>query len=159
MQIEPINLGPDTVLCDGGVLILNAGFGYNDYTWQDGTTGPVYTVFEGGAYVVSATVPCAVSDTIVIEGCDGSIGLGLEEIKAFPLRIAPNPNRGEFTLEWDKALQLDHWVLLDVSGQRVSEGRLTEGGLAQFSVSVAKGVYVIRVEGPAGAQYERLVID
>jgi hypothetical protein len=62
-------------------------------------------------------------------------------------------------LEWDKALQLDHWVLLDVSGQRVSEGRLTEGGLAQFSLSVAKGVYVIRVQGPAGAQYERLVID
>jgi hypothetical protein len=83
----------------------------------------------------------------------------LEEIIAFPLRIAPNPNRGSFTLEWHEALELDRWVLLDVSGQRVSEGRLVEGGVAQFHLTVAKGVYVLRVEGPFGAQYARLVID
>ena len=162
VTVAPIDLGPDTLLCDGGILLLDAGEGYNDYVWQDGTTGPGYTVFEGGTYIVSATVPCAASDTLYVDGCGGSIGLGVGEPvsgDAPALRIVPNPSRGAFTLYWGAHVQPDQWTLLNTTGQAVAQGRIASGREARVRTDVAAGAYVLRLEGAGGAQYARLIIE
>lgn len=57
-----INLGKDTIICPGEILILNPGV-FASYTWQDGSTAQVYTASETGNYKVTVT------DSL---GCKGS---------------------------------------------------------------------------------------
>ncbi|MEZ5197103.1 MAG: hypothetical protein R2764_12055 [Bacteroidales bacterium] len=34
-QCDTLNLGNDTIMCDGAVLQLNAGAGYDTYLWNN----------------------------------------------------------------------------------------------------------------------------
>ena len=53
-----VNLGPDTILCEGKTLTLNATTPYCDYLWQDGSTQPVYVVRGPGTYSVEVSNKC-----------------------------------------------------------------------------------------------------
>lgn len=63
-----INLGPNTGICPGGSLTLNAGAGYTAYLWSGGSTSQTRTVNAAGTYSVTVTnsVGCAGADTIVV---------------------------------------------------------------------------------------------
>lgn len=50
-----VNLGPDSLLCQGQKLVLNAGNGGSTYQWQDNTTAQLYTVSQAGLYWVIVT--------------------------------------------------------------------------------------------------------
>jgi gliding motility-associated-like protein len=54
----PLNLGPDQLICDNGVLVLHAGAGFKTYLWQDGSIDSDYTVFQIGTYSVTTTDNC-----------------------------------------------------------------------------------------------------
>lgn len=53
-----IELGADTALCIGEQLVLDATAEEATYLWQDGSTGPVFTVSSEGAYAVTVTNAC-----------------------------------------------------------------------------------------------------
>ena len=57
-----VDLGPDTTLCDGGAVTLDAGAGFTGYLWQDGSDLQTFSVLGSGIYSVT------VSD---INGCTG----------------------------------------------------------------------------------------
>ena len=57
-EVTPIDLGPDIELCNGEIAVLDAGIGYNDYVWNDGTTGPFFTAFEAGTYIAPKHGAC-----------------------------------------------------------------------------------------------------
>ena len=61
-----VDLGSDTVFCQGGSLNLDAGIVGGMYLWQDGSTNSNYTVTTSGQYYVEVTdsVGCVESDTI-----------------------------------------------------------------------------------------------
>lgn len=61
-------LGPDTTLCPGDTLVLDATRDGAGYSWQDGSTSPTYTVTAPGTYHVHWTHPeCTWEpDTIVV---------------------------------------------------------------------------------------------
>lgn len=158
-ESNPIDLGPDVILCLGEIIVLDAGIGYNDYTWQDGTTGPQYTVFEAGTYVVSSAVPCQAQDTLVVTGCGEGIGLEIGNATEAFIRAVPNPNHGSFTVNWDANIVMDQWTLYSISGQYIASGRPNGKGLASIVVEVVSGVYVIQLKGRAGSWFERIVID
>lgn len=63
-----VNLGPDTSLCPGNRIILNAGTGYSKYEWQDLSTDSVFVVKSPGAYFVKAKDHCGISytDTVLV---------------------------------------------------------------------------------------------
>lgn len=63
-----VNLGNDTVICEGGALFLDAGDGVN-YVWGDGTSDATLLVTEPGMYFVTVTNECdkTDSDTIMID--------------------------------------------------------------------------------------------
>ena len=52
------SLGNDTVLCPGNIIYLNAGSGFDSYTWQDGSTDSVYKVSVAGKYYVHTENVC-----------------------------------------------------------------------------------------------------
>ena len=62
-----VNLGPDTFLCQGDSLLLDAFLPGANYTWQDSTSLPTYTVTQSGTYWVEVEVDsCFDYDTIVV---------------------------------------------------------------------------------------------
>jgi gliding motility-associated-like protein len=62
-----VNIGDDTTLCTGSTLTLNATTGSASYLWQNGSTGPTFTVSNAGIYWVDVTVNgCTKPDSIDI---------------------------------------------------------------------------------------------
>ncbi|WP_165806564.1 T9SS type B sorting domain-containing protein [Chitinophaga parva] len=49
-----VDFGPDTTLCEGNTLLLNAAATGVTYRWQDGSSNASYTVSSAGTYSVTA---------------------------------------------------------------------------------------------------------
>ena len=58
--IDPLalNLGPDTTLCAGNRILLNAHSGFNSYSWQNGSHDSSFLVEQPGKYYVTTTNVC-----------------------------------------------------------------------------------------------------
>ncbi len=65
---EKLSLGPDTLLCSGVPLRLEAP-GFSSYRWQDGSTASFYEVTRPGIYHLSVRDACGnnLSDTIRVD--------------------------------------------------------------------------------------------
>ena len=63
-----VNVGPDTTLCDGGVVLLDAGAGYASYLWNDGSNQQTLLVTTTGVYqvTVSDANGCSATDDVDI---------------------------------------------------------------------------------------------
>ena len=74
---EP-DLGPDTVICQGEVLTLNAGTQFSSYLWQDNSILFFYTVTGPGLYSVevSNSDECFGSDEVYVDVSDPQVDLG-----------------------------------------------------------------------------------
>ena len=62
-----VALGSDVTVCEGIIVPLDATYLNSTYTWQDGSTNPVYSVNQSGTYRVQVDYNgCKKSDTIVV---------------------------------------------------------------------------------------------
>ena len=63
-----VDLGPDTSVCQNGVVSLNSGGGYQSCVWQDNSQDSIFTATESGKYWVTCTTFCGnvYTDTIEI---------------------------------------------------------------------------------------------
>ncbi len=72
-----VDLGPDTRICEGETLVLDASSPDQNvtYRWQDGSTGPTFTVTQAGDYSVELnkggcltrdSVSIGISDTLTV---------------------------------------------------------------------------------------------
>jgi gliding motility-associated-like protein len=50
-----VELGSDSLICQGDTIELDAGTGYNTYEWHDGSHFQTYQVYEGGTCTVKVT--------------------------------------------------------------------------------------------------------
>ena len=71
INVNPVNLGNDTVLCEGDSIILDAGTGYDYYLWYNGDTSQTLLADTTGQYIVqvmnqSEDSICKKTDTINI---------------------------------------------------------------------------------------------
>ncbi|MCB0771107.1 MAG: gliding motility-associated C-terminal domain-containing protein [Flavobacteriales bacterium] len=72
-----LELGPDTTLCSGDVLTLDATLGSGIYRWQDGSNASTFNVSEAGTYTVQVITPCdTLTDSIVV-GYEPAVSLDL----------------------------------------------------------------------------------
>jgi hypothetical protein len=110
-------------------------------------------------YIVSTSVPCPSSDTLVVMGCGEGIGLSIEELSEDQIHIFPNPNRGAFAVAWSEGLNLDHWFIYAASGQRVASGQITGVGEVAIDLDLAQGLYLVELEGAVGRFWKRVVIE
>ena len=61
-----LNLGPDSVVCQGQTVTLDASLPGATYLWQDGSTQAQLSFSTGGVYWVQVTTPCGTnSDTVI----------------------------------------------------------------------------------------------
>ena len=76
MQPPIVDLGGDTVIC-GGSLLLDAGNPGAIYQWQDGSTGQTYVVNSSGVYFVTVdNGGCLDSDSISVQNIGPEVNLG-----------------------------------------------------------------------------------
>jgi gliding motility-associated-like protein len=63
-----VYIGPDTVLCAGNTLVLDAGPGFSSYAWQNNSSGSALVVSLAGTYFVAATDACGIirRDTVIV---------------------------------------------------------------------------------------------
>lgn len=64
-----VDLGPDTIICSGDSLVIDAGAGYSTYLWQDASAGQTFTAYTSGIYSVTVTDPnsCVYIDTLILQ--------------------------------------------------------------------------------------------
>lgn len=64
----PITLGRDSSFCSGDSLTLDAGAGFSQYLWNNGSTTQQVTVNAAGSYSVAATTAqgCRSLDTLIV---------------------------------------------------------------------------------------------
>ncbi|MBL7942804.1 MAG: hypothetical protein JNM00_08565, partial [Flavobacteriales bacterium] len=66
-----VELGPDTTLCFGYAMTLNANYPGATYLWQDGNTNATYEVNEPGDYHVTVNNNgCTTNDQVNIAYID-----------------------------------------------------------------------------------------
>ncbi len=77
---DRINLGPDTSICAGQRIQLNAHFPFPaTYRWQDGSTDSTMTITRSGLYSLTITCPCRTyTDTIRVAVRDPLLELGAD---------------------------------------------------------------------------------
>jgi gliding motility-associated-like protein len=63
-----LNIGPDTVICTGNTILLNAHSGYASYLWQNSSTDSTFIVTTPGVYYVKTTNACGgvFTDTVIV---------------------------------------------------------------------------------------------
>ncbi|MDI3320652.1 gliding motility-associated C-terminal domain-containing protein [Pinibacter soli] len=67
-QINKINLGNDTSLCEQQTLLMDAGAGYDTYKWNTGATSRSLTVSTAGSFIVTAYLNgCKTADTLQVK--------------------------------------------------------------------------------------------
>jgi len=97
-----LNLGKDTVLCEGRQLLLDVGSPGATYLWQDGSTGPTYSVNAAGQYSVNvnengcdtvARISVAYTKKPVID-------LGSDTTVCFPRQLTLNVYAPYATYQW-----------------------------------------------------------
>ncbi len=81
-SLPDLNLGNDTVICNGEVLTLQPGSSYSSYQWQDGSIFPFLDVTSSGNYsvVVSNSFGCTTSDEIFVDVSSPQVELGGDSI-------------------------------------------------------------------------------
>jgi len=75
----PLDLGSDTVLCNGEELSWDVAIPQGSYLWQDSSTYNQYTTKQSGIYQVTITSSgCSVSDTVQVKAIDVRQDLGAD---------------------------------------------------------------------------------
>jgi len=155
-----IDLGPDTDLCDGDAIILDAGPGFSDYLWQDGSTNQTFTAFLGGTYSVSVTQPCAATDIIFIDECGQSVGIS-EEDELTRIRIYPNPAADEVTVPISRNSTLEKIEIIDSTGKVVEIITATSAGnTVTFDVKhLSRGEYKFKIYLGSEIIVEKVILN
>jgi hypothetical protein len=102
--LPQLSLGPDTILCAGDVLTLDAGASYSFYAWSTGSGAQTIVVDSTGHGLqpfdiwlsVRNQFNCEASDSIRIQFLDCS---GLDEDEDSWVSVYPNPSTGQLFLK------------------------------------------------------------
>ncbi len=92
-----LNIGNDTVVCQGSTLQLNAGSGFSQYLWNNNSQLPTLNVNQAGTYFVKVTNSngCSTSDTVQVTFQQINVNLGNDTLLCAQTNLtlhAGNPN-------------------------------------------------------------------
>jgi gliding motility-associated-like protein len=69
-----VNLGNDTIICQGSILILNAGNSGSKYEWNTGESSQTITIEKPGTFSVNVSKGlCSANDDIFIDNCGSEL--------------------------------------------------------------------------------------
>jgi len=128
-----LEIGRDSLLCEGDVYELNLATNGESFAWQDGSTDPSYPVNQTGLYWATATLDgCSAGDSVLVEFQGRlEIDLGPDTTICSDVSYRLDPGfRGE-SYRWQ-------------NGSIEATMMVTEAGL--YSVEIVDGACVLRDE-------------
>lgn len=123
-----VNLGNDTAICEGSILILNAGNAGAVYNWDNASANQTRDVNAAGSYSVTVTDVngCSNADTVVVSAIPPPSGT---------INVADNGN-GSYTYTVDNAQQVTS------SGWNFGDGQTASGSPANHTYAT-NGNYTV----------------
>lgn len=159
-----VDLGPDTTICSGNAVVLDAGAGFSSYMWSTNATTQTISVSASGPYIVTVANAdgCQDSDTLVVT-VDPCIGIA-ENGGGYLVSVRPNPSEGKFNLVISggeiSRLSVD---ILDIQGKLVYgfvENNISGEFVKEINLDgFAKGIYYLRMNTGTSVVTEKLVIQ
>ncbi len=140
-NLPEVNLGNDTIICDGQTLLLDAGSGMSSYTWNSGADTQTLLVNSDGIYgvVVTNSQGCEGSDSVEV---NVDFCLTFSENSTNTVRIYPNPSPGDFYL--DNTFNSAQCRIYNALGELVFSKEITNT-LLQIHLDVS-GIYIAIIE-------------
>ena len=100
-----VELPADTLFCEGETISLDAGFGFDEYSWNTGSNSQILNVTEGGLYIVEvSTFGCESVDSIVLERFPVPNAILNDEEICIGDTIVLTAPEGEFDYFWNNEL-------------------------------------------------------
>lgn len=115
-SIPNVNLGNDTVVCQGTSIGLNSGVSGATYIWSNGALGSSINVVDSGIYWVDVTKGCnTVRDSINIDFPDSiAVDAGTDTIICYGDSVQLNGSTSSSLYSWDASINagnsLTPWV-------------------------------------------------
>jgi hypothetical protein len=158
-----LNLGSDTVLCQGEALTLSTVGNYAAYLWSDNSSNQSLTITQAGEYWLQVTTlnGCVFKDTIQVSliPCTGIKGAQVAGSEL--LKVSPNPSEGKFTLinSGPQAAETEYRVM-SASGKEVLFLAAGEAGQKfEFSLTgFPAGLYLLEARSPSARILQKLML-
>jgi len=142
-----VSLGPDTLHVFNST-ILDAGSGFNSYSWTTTETTQTINVTSSGSYCVTVTAAtnCTASDCIYVD-----VTVGIQDPSSLSaVLIYPNPTTGNISLRFSEASNLMKYSVMNSTGQLIFTGTIQNiitGTEKTFDLSgLPSGIYFLRLE-------------
>ena len=163
-----IDLGTDTVICNGSSLLLNAGAGFSSYLWSDNSTGQTLAVSAAGTYSVLVTNAngCQNFDAIMVSfvqcpALNNNNPLVYNHNNVQSMTVSPNPFRDQFVVNISRIKDVNVRILvLDVLGNQLftSYEKAESGYTKNIDLQkYAAGIYLMQVQYNGEMKTVRLV--
>lgn len=160
--------GP-TTFCAGGSVTLKANSGTGlTYQWKkngtniSGATGNNYIATTAGTYKVkvtnsngctkisggtTVTVPCRENEQI-------------QSTTSFDLSVYPNPNKGEFTVQFSgKPLSLVSIEITDMLGRIIEHVETYNETILINKANIATGIYYLTAKSKEGVKMKKIIVS
>ena len=149
-----VDLGSDTTVCNGHVVVLEAGIGYSSYTWNGiNNNWNVFPVNTSGNYDVAVVdaVGCVITDAIAVtfQNC-----LGVDELVNLDAHVYPVPNNGAFTIDFGTTVTNLTVQIFDLQGKLVYSN-LENDATSKLSIDaegLESGLYILALNTDQGNQ-------
>lgn len=154
------------------VQFSNLSTNGTSYSWNfgDGSTStdqnPVHTYAAGGTYTVTLVVTNACgSDTITLTIDTNNIGINDPNAGASVLNVYPNPNHGQFTLNYTSTgvigdIQVN---VMTIEGKLLMAEQFTVNAdtfVRNYSdIELAAGIYIVQFISQTGTEVKRITVD
>jgi len=158
-----LDLGNDLNVLEGTIVTLDAGAGYDSYTWSTGETSQTIDVSTEGNYTVTITKNgCSLTDEILVETYSTSV-TQLDENK-YQFSVSPNPAIGFISAKIISTENTEMRILLlDSAGKLLKEKniQLSIGeNRSDFSLDdIGNGIYLMVLEQNGATQVEKFVVS
>lgn len=164
--LPSVYLGQDTTICNSDTLILDAGSGFNNYLWQNGSTQQTLPAFTLNSGQDSATYMVFVTDT---NGCNNSdtvlIRFDVCQSAQNPPRwtdqLYPNPVLRKSLVTFRRPNQDAFRLrLIGLTGEILFESEPGRNGLFRFRAPDYPGVYYCQILYNSGRnRVFRLIVE
>ena len=149
--VVEVNLGNDITLCDYQMVVLNAGGGYTDYSWNSGQSDQIVYIETDtlaiGANTFSVTVTdangCFSTDAVdvIVLSC-----VGLDETSTSGILVYPNPVTDNLfiNLNENAVAQIQ---IVDLTGKLIASLVPTSDFVTIDASQFSNGLYIVNVIG------------
>jgi hypothetical protein len=162
-----VDLGPDTIVCYGDTLTLDAGSGFDSYLWSTGET--TQTIWVDSAYVGTGIT---ITLTVTSNGCENSDDINVsydvcsdinsDNLPALAINIYPNPSEGIVYAKFEGFNEALTLTVMDINSKLIVQQVISDKP-ATFTQRIdlsdyAEGVYIIKFVGKTFTKIERIVL-